>query len=233
MGNNIVKNYFKYNNINLVEIIKHNNKIYTQGLIFHNNFFYESGGLYGKSKLYKYDNNFNLIDSIKLPDNVFAEGITIFDDKIYVLTWKKKYGFIYNTNLKFIDKFYFNTNTSEGWGLTHNINNLILSDGSSKLYFIDKNTMENKYSLDVKYKGDKINKLNELENINNYIYANIYGKCKIAVINILSGKIKKIHNFYFLKIFERRGVMNGIAYDGKYIYITGKRWNNIYKIKIK
>lgn len=219
----------------------HDNNSFTQGLIFQEGYLYEGTGLKGFSYLKKVElETGKVLNTVKLENEFFGEGITIFKDKIIQLTWKSKLGFVYDKeSFNLITKFSYNT---QGWGLTHDDKNLIMSDGTSKIFFLDPETFQEVKSIEVTDKGKKITQINELEYIEGNIYANIWKEEKIAIINPNSGIIIAWINLqgitakgYQKGIKDSDAVLNGIAYDknNKRIFITGKNWDKIFEITLK
>jgi len=216
----------------------HDKAAYTQGLVYENGFFYEATGQKGESTLRKVQvKTGDIIQSFTIPSDVFGEGITIFKDKIIQLSWQKYIGYVYDkTNFKLLTKFNYST---EGWGLTHNNENLIMSDGTHKLYFLDTETYSKIDEIEVYDNKKRVINLNELELINGDIYANIYTTDKIAIIDIKTGKVKAYINLS--KILPSKDyvqgetdVLNGIAYDkiGDRLFVTGKYWTKLFEIKL-
>ena len=210
------------------------NKSFTQGFYYYKNFLYESTGLYGKSIIRKLEKD-RIIKEKKLDDNYFGESITIFDNMIYQLTWKSKIGFIYDMNFNVIKKFNFNTYTKQGWGITHNKNNIIVSDGSHYLYFWNKKTLLEEFRIPIYYNGSKLNNINDLQVHDDCIIANIWKTNNIVKIDF-EGNVIKMYNLSYLvdqiDIIDSDTVLNGIASDGKYLYVTGKNFGKVWKILI-
>ena len=227
----------KLYNYEVLKILPHDINTYTQGLILYNNIFFESSGQYGKSFLRKINSiNGNVIKEIKIDDNYFAEGITIYDKTIYMLTWKSKKGFKYDLD-SFEKKGEFNYQT-EGWGLTTLNNQIVMSDGTEKIYFRNPKTFDLEKTIEVYNNNGKVENINELEIIDGKLYCNIYGKDIILIIDPNSGLV--IGEINLENIFNRKNynntidVMNGIAYNQKNnsLIITGKWWPSMYEIKI-
>lgn len=236
--------YFAENNTDTThftfEIINqfaHDPLAFTQGLIFYDGFFYESTGRYGSSSLRKVVvETGEILHQYDLPENLFAEGITIFQNQIIQLTWKSNIGFVYDINSFKIEKnFQYNF---EGWGITNDSDNLIISVGTATIYVLDPQNFEVIRELDITDNGQPVLKINELELVNGELYANIWQSTKIAVINLATGKVTgwveleglfdKIEPGYQVD------VLNGIAYDetNNRLFVTGKLWPAIFEIKL-
>ena len=223
----------------LIKIITHDPETYTQGLLIdESKYLIESSGQYGKSFIKKVDMESNIIiNKLMIDKNLFAEGITVYNDKLYMLTWKSKKGLILDKNtLELIGEFNYST---EGWGLTTIDDNLVMSDGTEKLFFIDPKSFKINNYIEVYDNNGKVENINEMEYINDKIYANIYGKDIIAIINYKTGEVENIINLEGLLNRENYNtnidVMNGIAYnlENESILVTGKWWPSMFEIKIK
>ena len=219
----------------VVKTYPHDVNAYTQGLFYHNGFLYESTGLYGQSSLRKVDINTGAVLQIsKVERKYFAEGICLLNNKIYQLTWENKQCFIYDVNT-FKQTSYLNYDT-QGWGLATNGKELIMSDGSSTIYFRDPHSFAEIRRITVRNGKTAMNYLNELEYINGEIWANVYTKDFIVRINPENGNITGIIDLTNLLPRMLRtpktDVLNGIAYDSKNnrIFVTGKNWPKIYEI---
>nr|MDQ3394641.1 glutaminyl-peptide cyclotransferase [Bacteroidota bacterium] len=216
----------------------HDTKDYTQGLIYDHEIIIESTGGYGSSLLKKYYLSTGaLINSYELPKEYFGEGVTKLYDKLYQLTYKERKILVYNVHD--LLPLYTADFISEGWGITNDGESLIVSDGTSKLYFLDPLTLVVKNTLLVFDHEGEVNKINELEYIKGEIYANIWFKNEIIAIDPTTGEVTKKLNFKELVKSYKKGllsekVLNGIAYDPDHdaLLITGKRWPIIFKIKI-
>ena len=223
----------------VVNIYPHNTSHFTEGLEIHNGEFYESTGNYGESGIYKIDLvTGQIIKSIDLDDKYFGEGITIFNDKIYQMTYKAQKGFIYDlNNFALIDSFTYET--EQGWGMTHDSKYLIKTDSSEFLHFIDPNNMQVVKKLPVYDNNGPIKYINELEYFDGYIYANIWTTNLIIKIEAETGKvISKINldgllssNYNYADNID---VLNGIAInsENEKIYVTGKLWPKLFEIKL-
>jgi len=224
---------------------------FTQGYEFFDNVLYESTGLNGQSKVKMIDpETWQVKKMWNIPREFFGEGCTIFEGKLYVLTWKKRKVFIFDLSReefipeKIVDLPKGKGTPREGWGLTHDGENLILSDGSNYLFFLDPNdlTVVKKLRVFKKTKGTEfpVKNLNELEYIGDYIWANVWYDSRIVIIDPNSGEIR--HEIDFKKHFpdmsmlnyrQKSGaVLNGIAYhaDTDTVYLTGKSWPKIFEV---
>jgi glutaminyl-peptide cyclotransferase len=226
----------------IINTYPHDAKAYTQGLEYHNGFLYESTGRKGESSIRKVDiKTGKVLQKIDINNRYFGEGITIFNDKIHFLTWQSKKGFVYDLNTLQQEK-EFNYNKSvEGWGLTHNDSELIKSDGTHKIWFLDPETHQEKRAIQVYHHKGKVKDLNELEFINGDIYANYWKKPTIAIIDPATGAVKGLANLAGLQNevkktqkLEVDDVLNGIAFDAKNnrIFVTGKNWAKLFEIEL-
>lgn len=215
----------------------HDDKSYTQGLEFYKGIMYEGSGQYGESALRRYKlQSGELLQSYSLPSNVFGEGIVIYDNKIYQLTWQSHICYEYDLEtFKLLRTFEFNT---EGWGLTKYNDFLVMSDGSNTLYFLNPETFTEVKRLEVYNNVGPVVYLNELELIDRKIYANVYQTDDIVIINPENGFVEGIIHLNNLldpkKIKRKPDVLNGIAYDvdKNKLFLTGKYWPEIYQVQI-
>jgi len=221
--------------IKILDKIPHDTNAYTQGLMYYNGYLYESTGQYGLSSLRKLDTNGNILKKVDIPSQFFAEGLTIFKNKIYLLTWMETVCFVYDIeSFEKITEFRYH---GQGWGLTNNNNDLIFSNGSNNIFVFDEK-FSLKYNLPVYYGSQPQHYLNELEFVNDQIFANIYQEDFIALIDYKSGnllqKIDASELRFALDGQENAEVLNGIAYnkDSDIFYLTGKNWKYLYKVKI-
>lgn len=225
----------------LINTFPHDAKAFTQGLEYKNGFLYESTGQKGESSIRKTDLKTGEILKIKeLDKKYFGEGITILNSKIFQLTWQSKIGFIYD--LESFEKLgSFNYEKSkEGWGLTNNGKELIKSDGTERIWFLDPETQKEKRFIEAYTNTRKAESLNEIEFIDGKIYANIWQKNTIVIINSANGTIEGVVNLNSLRNkvdkpnAKKSYVLNGIAYDheGKRLFVTGKNWDKIFEIEL-
>ena len=223
--------------ISVVEIFPHDPESFTQGFVYHRGYFYESTGLHGKSALKKIElNSGKVIKRVELGKEYFGEGMTIFDDKIYQLTWLNKTCFIYYlSSFKKTGRFSYR---SEGWGLTTDGKSLIMSDGTAVITFLNPETFQVIRRIKVRDGKMPVKYLNELEFICGEIWANVFTTDLIARISPQTGRVLSWIDLSSLPALlprsSRRDVLNGIAYDPERdrIFVTGKFWPQIFEIKI-
>jgi len=224
--------------VKVLKAYPHDPSAYTQGMVFHDGYFYESTGLVGHSTLRKVEvETGKILESIKVKGTHFAEGIEIFDDKIYQLTWISQTCFVYDIKtLELVNSFSYR---GEGWGLTKIDDYLVMSNGSNKLKFLNPKNFEEIKTLEVHDGKNPVYSLNELEYIKDEIWANIYQQDKIVRINPETGKVNSYLNlsplYKYLKNGVAQDVLNGIAYDSQNdrIYLTGKLWEFVFWIEIE
>jgi glutamine cyclotransferase len=215
----------------------HDSDAFTQGLIYLDGFFYESTGLYGESSLRKVAiESGEVMQKIDLLPEYFAEGLTHWDGGLIQLTWRENTGFVYDLeDFSLTDQFSYPT---EGWGLTHDGKQLIMSDGSSTLYFLDPGSYRVVDQITVTRDGQEVVRLNELEYILGEVFANIWQTDMIIRINPENGEVQgEINMSGILPAFERTAqtdVLNGIAYDPETdrLFITGKLWPKVFEIRL-
>jgi glutamine cyclotransferase len=219
----------------IVNTYPHDPNAFTQGLQYVNGFLYEGTGNYGASSIRKVDlKTGRVIQQTPLPSGYFGEGITVWQNRLIQLTWTSKIAFVYDLeSFRQTSSFVYPT---EGWGLTHDGKRLIMSDGSSILYFRDPETFKEIGRLQVTDHGSPVKELNELEFIRGEIWANVWQTERIARIAPLTGKVIAWIDLDGLKDAtggERPDVLNGIAYDAKNdrVFVTGKWWPKLYEIK--
>ena len=216
----------------------HDTNAFTQGLAYDDTFIFEGTGLFGQSSVRRADlETGNVLQSIELDDQFFGEGITVYKDKIIQLTLNSNTGFVYDREtFEQIDDFSY---PGQGWGITHDGTNLIMSNGTSTLRFLDPETFEEIDSLQVlDQDGEIVNglRLNELEFVNGQIFANDFPTDMIAIISPQTGRITGWIDLtgLFIERMDINDVTNGIAYDeeGGRLFVTGKRWPEIFHIDL-
>lgn len=221
----------------IINAYTHDRDAFAQGLAFENDTLYEGTGLYGKSSLRRVDLKTGKVLQIHiLPDEYFGEGITVFGDIIIQLTWRSKKGFVYDKNsFEILRDFTYET---EGWGITHDGKRLIMSDGTSTLYFLDADTFKTTGHIQVYDNGKSVSNLNELEFIDGQIYANVWRTEYIAMIDPRSGRVTGWIDLSGILPPQADGkpvdVLNGIAYDiaNNRLFVTGKLWPRLFEIKL-
>ncbi len=230
----------------LIKTYPHDTSSYTQGLIWYNNSLYEGTGREGFSKLAKVNLESGKAEKeLFIPKEDFGEGITIFSNKIYQLTWKTHKVYVYDVaTFKKIQEFDW---AHDGWGITHDGQNLILSEGSSNLYYVDPSSFQIRKIVGVTDNYGPVDNLNELEYVNGFVYANKYLTNYILKINPSTGRVEGRADFRdILQQGDKKytsvsipdpdeDVLNGIAYDStkNSFLITGKQWPALFEVKFK
>lgn len=237
--NVFAKNPEKKISYQIISEYPHDPKNFVQGFQIEGNTIYESDGQNGASQILKYTlGTTTPLASTKQAQEDFSEGSTIVGDKVYQLTWQSKKGYIYDKNsLKLLSSFAYPNVLGEGWGLTYDGKNLIASDGSKLLYFLDANDPSKlvKY-IAVAGSSQAYDQLNELEFHNGFIYANVWQKPIILKINPANGEVVGTFDFTDIAKQNTKGsddVLNGIAFKGENMLVTGKNWSKIYEVAIK
>jgi glutaminyl-peptide cyclotransferase len=221
----------------IVRAYPHDSDAYTQGLVYHDGFLYEGTGREGHSSLRKVElSTGKVLQRVDLPGAYFGEGIVLWKDRVIQLTWQSRIGFVYDlATFRQLRSF---TYSHEGWGITEDGKRLIMSDGSSTLYFWDPETLKEIGHLDVDDKGASVANLNELEYIHGEIYANIWQTDRIARISPATGHVLDWIDLKGLRsevANSRAEVLNGIAYDAKSnrLFVTGKWWPKLFEIQLQ
>jgi glutamine cyclotransferase len=225
------------NSYRVINSYPHDRNAFTQGLFYFNGRLYEGTGQETGSSLREVElKTGKVIRQLNLEPQLFGEGITLYNDRIFQVTWKSKVGFVYDrATFNLINRVYYQT---EGWGLTTIKNQIVMSDGTNVLYFIDPEMFTVISRLEVYDNEKKADELNELEYINGEIWANIWMSDLIARIDPASGKVISYIDLHgILNDHETDtsvNVLNGIAYDeeGNRIFITGKNWPKLFEIKL-
>jgi glutamine cyclotransferase len=222
----------------LVKEYPHDVEAYTQGLQYEDGWLYEGTGNYGTSSLRKVKLESGEVVKIRnLDPTLFGEGITLMGERIYQLTYKSQVGFIYDkSSFDEIQKVYYQN--KEGWGLTHNGKELIMSDGTHVIYFLDPGLFTVNRQIEVYNDQGPVQSLNELEYIHGKIWANRYYTDEIVIIDPETGKVEgRINLKGILKAGDRKSntdVLNGIAWDeeGDRLFVTGKFWPKLFEIRL-
>jgi glutaminyl-peptide cyclotransferase len=221
----------------IVHTYPHDPRAFTQGLVYADGHLYESTGLNGRSSLRMVDlATGRVLQSVSVPAQYFAEGLTDWGSTLIQLTWQSHIAFVYDRfSFRLLRTLHFE---GEGWGLTEDGRHLILSDGSARLKFLDPSTLEVVRQIQVTDQGNPVTQLNELEYVRGQIYANVWHSDRIARISPETGKVLGwIDLAGILPESERtdpEAVLNGIAYDAAHdrLFVTGKLWPKLFEIKV-
>jgi len=221
----------------VVNVYPHDEKAFTQGLAVEDGLIYEGTGLNGQSALRQIRlKTGDVLKTHKLLQEFFGEGIVLYKNKIIQLTWKSHVGFVYDKDsFKMLNTFYYPT---EGWGITYDGKQLIMSDGTSILYFLNPETLKETQHIDVRDQNVPVTRLNELEYVRGEIYANVWLTNRIVRIDPRTGRVTGWIDLEGLSPFRnsdnQKKTLNGIAYDAKNdrLFVTGKLWPKIYEIKL-
>ncbi len=219
----------------VVNVYPHDRDAFTQGLAYDDGVLYEGTGLYERSMLRQVElESGRVLAQRRLPRHVFGEGITVLGDRIIQLTWRSQIVFSYDKrSLQLLSQ---RPYAREGWGITHDGTQLILSDGSATLRFLDPRTLAVRRRVEVHDERGPVANLNELEHVRGEIYANVWQSDRVAVISPLNGRVRFWIDLAGLLSAEDApvDVLNGIAYDKERdrLFVTGKLWPKLFEIKI-
>ncbi len=221
----------------IVNRYPHDSNAFTQGLVFADGFLFEGTGLRGRSSLRKVDlATATILQYRSLPARFFGEGVTVYQNKVIQLTWRANVGFVYDKDtFRLIEKFHYPT---EGWGITHDGEYLIMSDGTSTLHFLHPKSYKKMGLIEVHDRNGPVSNLNELEYVQGLIFANVWQTDKIAQISPATGEVVGWIDLRGLlrpeDRIQRVDVLNGIAYDqvNDRLFVTGKLWPELYEIKL-
>jgi len=220
----------------VVAVFPHDPEAFTEGLAYRDGLLYEGTGLYGRSSLRETILETGEQVRIRsLPPDIFGEGIVLWGDTLVQLTWREGMGLVWDMeNFTVIETF---TYPTEGWGITTDGQSLIMSDGSSVLRFLNPETFDVTRTLDVCSDGEPLSRLNELEWVEGFIYANVWQTDEIAIISPETGEVVAWIDLSGILTEEERlssDVLNGIAYDARsgMLLVTGKLWPETFQIEI-
>jgi len=228
----------KKHSYRVINTYPHDSEAFTQGLLYDNGLLYEGTGQETGSSLRVVElETGKVLRQHNLDPSLFGEGITLYRDRIFQVTWQNKVGFVYNkSDFRVLNKIFYQT---EGWGLTTTNDRIVRSDGTNVLYFHEPEMFDVVSRLEVYDNEKKVDQLNELEYIDGEIWANIWQTDFIARIDPVSGKVNSYIDLSPLYPEPKRrevsaDVLNGIAWDqqGGRIFVTGKRWPKLYEIKV-
>lgn len=222
----------------VVHSYPHDAQAFTQGLLYRDGFLYESTGLNGKSSIRKVNlETGKVLQSKDIPPQYFGEGLTVWKDTLVGITWQTQTGFVFDlATFELRNQFAY---PGEGWGLAQNGKELVLSDGSATLRFLDPKTFLEVRRVKVTADGIAVDQINELEVVGDEIFANLWHTNTIARIDQNTGKI--VGWIDLGKLYPEAGkgpsgenVLNGIAWDAdkKRLFVTGKLWPKLYEIKL-
>jgi glutamine cyclotransferase len=236
-GTNATADQYPTYTYEVVKVYPHDRSAFTQGLVYLKGALLESTGLNGESTLRKVDlETGNVLQSIDVPAEYFAEGLALQDGKLFQLTWQNNKCFVYDLETFQKEKEF--TYPGEGWGLTTDGHSLIMSDGTDQIRFLDPATFAEKRRITVLTNGQPVTRLNELEYIKGEIYANVWTTDYVVRIDPATGKITGVIDFTGLLAPSDRDqntdVLNGIAYDpdGDRLFVTGKHWPKLFEVRL-
>jgi len=220
----------------VVHTFPHDPEAFTQGLVYLDGFLYEGTGLNGRSSIRKVRlENGEVLQIHKLDSQYFGEGIAIFDNSLFELTWQAEIGFVYDrTSFERTGTFSYK---GEGWGLTQDGRRLVMSDGTSYLRFFDPATRKELSRVQVRDGGRPVERLNELEYVKGEVLANVWQTDRVARISPKTGQVVgwiDLSGLLTPREAQTVDVLNGIAYDAKQdrLFVTGKLWPKLFEIKV-
>ncbi len=221
----------------VVHTYPHDPQAYTQGLLYEDGFLYESTGLNGRSSLRMVDlETGRVLQRADVPEKYFAEGLAPWGSTLIQLTWQSHVAFVYDRfSFRLLHTFSYE---GEGWGLTQDGRNLIMSDGTATLRFFDPRTFHEVRRIVVNDRGSQVTQLNELECVRGEIYANVWHTDRIARISPSTGRVLGWIDLAGLLPEDQRSdpeaVLNGIASDAAHdrLFVTGKLWPRLFEIKL-
>ena len=220
----------------VVNTYPHDNKYFTQGFYYKDGNIYEGTGLRNETYLAKYKlGDAKATKEHKVTADIFGEGITELNNSIYQLTWQDRSIFKYDLDFKLNQQFTMPAEVMEGWGITTVGNQLAISEGTQRIHFFDENLKHQRTIQAVDSENVYLN-LNELEYKDGLIYSNVYQSNTILAIDPASGQVKAkldLSEFKPKQTNPNADVLNGIAFKGDNMLVTGKKWDFIYEIKIK
>jgi glutaminyl-peptide cyclotransferase len=225
--------------IDVVRIHPHDTSAFTEGLFYLNGFLYESTGLEGHSSIRKVRiDTGEVVQKVDIPPQYFGEGIVNWQGRLISLTWKSQIGFVFDLHtFKLLGEFSY---PGEGWALTRNDRQIIMSDGTPELRFLNPKTLKETGRVQVTLDGKPVRNVNELEWVKGEIYANVWQTNWIVRIDPGSGRVVGLINLAGLLqpsdiVAGQTDVLNGIAYDAKgdRLFVTGKNWPKLFEIRLR
>jgi glutamine cyclotransferase len=222
----------------IVHAYPHDPEAFTEGLFYKDGFLYESTGLNGHSTVRRVKlETGEVVQRTELPPQLFGEGISDWGDRLVGLTWTTQVGFVLDLKTFELQRQF--SYAGEGWGLTHDDHELVMSDGTPALRFLDPQTLKETHRVRVTAAGEPVQQVNELEWVEGEVYANIWQTDRIARIDPKTGNVVGwIDLAGLLSVKDRMSsnpdVLNGIAYDaaGKRLFVTGKLWPRLFEIRL-
>lgn len=222
----------------VVNVMPHDRAAFTQGLVYLDGDLLESTGLNGESSLRRVELQTGAVrQQVAVPPAYFAEGLAVLGNRAYQLTWQNRKGFVYDLATFRVEQEF--AYAGEGWGLTTDGHQLVLSDGTDELRFLDPVTFEVKRKLRVVMVDHPVTQLNELEYVKGEIFANVWGANYVVRIDPATGHVTGLIDFTGLLApadhSATTDVLNGIAYDavGDRLFVTGKRWPKLFEVRLK
>lgn len=223
----------------VVHTFPHDTASFTEGLEFHDGILYESDGMYGESSIRKTEiATGKVIQQTDLEPRFFGEGLTVVGDKVLQLTYREGVGFVYDRNTLKKEKDFSYQAGQEGWGLCFDGNRILNTDGTNMIHLLNKDTYQKEGDIAVYDNKGPVDQLNELEVVDGMIYANIWQKNLIVIINPATGIVEGEIDFSDLYPESSRNpgadVFNGIAWDakGRRLFVTGKKWDKLFEVRI-
>lgn len=223
--------------LTIVKILEHDPNAFTQGLLFHDGYLYESTGLRGQSSLRKIDpETGKMIKKQNVSSHYFGEGITLYNNKIYMLTYTSRVCLVFDINTFLLESTfdYF----GEGWGLTFYDRYMYMSDGSSFIRILNPDNFNILSNLQVFEYGLPVKNINELEWVHGYLFANVWMREYLIIIDPQTGEVVRRINCDTLRGLQSgpdAEALNGIAFDPEteYFYLTGKNWDKMFVVKFE
>lgn len=218
-----------------MEVLPHDRTAFTQGLELAGGILYEGTGQYESSVIRSVDQRTGqTLTEVPLAPDQFGEGITVVGDRVWQLTWKSEVALVRDReSLREVRRVDYD---GEGWGLCHDGQRMVMSDGSDELTFRDPATFDETGSVEVTLDEQPVSELNELECVGGEVFANVWGQDRIVRIDPASGQVTGVVDASGLLPPEdaaEADVLNGIAAvdGGDEFLLTGKYWPHLYRVR--